>query len=68
MSLASKETTAAATHAAVGSRTVGRRRRRVSGHRGTRRGATVQPLYEALSVGLGCDATGYRLSHHPEWR
>ncbi|CAN5892315.1 hypothetical protein BH23ACT10_BH23ACT10_21380 [soil metagenome] len=27
-----------------------------------------QPLHEALALGLGCTATGYRLSALPEWR
>ncbi len=43
-------------------------RRRLRRHRGVSRRAAVQPLYEALSSGLGCDAIDYRMSKRPEWR
>lgn len=65
MSSASKTLTAPS----AASRPSPRRRgslRSVSRHNRSR--TVYQPLHEALALGLGCTATGYRMTAQPEWR
>lgn len=43
------------------------RRRLAPRHRGGHPRRSIQPLHEALALGLGCTATGYRMSTPAEW-
>lgn len=45
-----------------------RPRRPVATTRRTAPHVAAHPLHEALALGLGCHATGYRLTPKPEWQ
>lgn len=42
--------------------------RRALSHGGRRPRSGAQPMHEALAMGLGCVATGYRMTPSDEWR